>query len=333
MEIKIPYYEDLTRISNSNIGWFLQKGPAYLHKMLTNPPPEEKNYVLERGTLIHMYLLQPEEFRNTYVVWDKSRPTSAQQEKFCQALASTLEIEPNRAILSAYKEAYSTAGKSEDKMLSEGLKIASTLKEYIDYLKDPERKQIITPSEYQMLKKINYNVYAHKLAKKLLYTPGDKYDDESNKTWMCRHEFHINWEWNNGVQCKSLLDSITFDFVNQKATIMDLKTTAKLWHFEDSIEMYDYCRQLCYYKRAVRWYLRNECNQNPDEWSFEYYIIGIDTTGSNEIRVFKIEESAVQSRFDTIVKALDAIHWHQVNNKWEHSREYYEGDGSESLNL
>ena len=333
MDISVPYYEDLTRISNSNIGWFLQKGPAYLHKMLTDPPPEEKNPVLERGTMIHEYILQPEEFQKDYVVWDKSRPFSAQQEKFCQALASSLEIEPNRAILSAYKEAYSTAGKSEDKMLSEGLKIASTLKEYIDYLKDPERKQMITPSEYQMLKKINYNVYAHKLAKKLLYTPGDKYDDESNKTWMCRHEFHINWEWNNGVQCKSLLDSITFDFVNQKATIMDLKTTAKLWHFEDSIEMYDYCRQLCYYKRAVRWYLRNECNQNPDEWSFEYYIIGIDTTGSNEIRVFKIEESAVQSRFDTIVKALDAIHWHQVNNKWEHSREYYEGDGSESLNL
>ena len=327
------YYNDLTRISNSNIGWFLNKGPAFLHKMLTDPPPEEKNPVLERGTMIHEYLLQLEEFQKDYVVWDKSRPFSAQQEKFCQALASSLEIEPNRAILSAYKEAYSTAGKSEDKMLSEGLKIASTLKEYIDYLKDPERKQMITPSEYQMLKKINYNVYAHKLAKKLLYTPGDKYDDESNKTWMCRHEFHINWEWNNGVQCKSLLDSITFDFVNQKATIMDLKTTAKLWHFEDSIEMYDYCRQLCYYKRAVRWYLRNECNQNPDEWSFEYYIIGIDTIGSNEIRVFKIEESAVQSRFDTIVKALDAIHWHQVNNKWEHSREYYEGDGSESLNL
>ena len=333
MDISVPYYEDLSRISNSNIGWFLNKGPAFLHKMLTDPPPEEKNPVLERGTLIHMYLLQPEEFLNTYVIWDKSRPFSAQQEKFCQALASSLEIEPNRAILSAYKEAYSTAGKSEDKMLSEGLKIASTLKEYIDYLKDPERKQIITPSEYQMLKKINYNVYAHKLAKKLLYTPGDKYDDESNKTWMCRHEFHINWEWNNGVQCKSLLDSITFDFVNQKATIMDLKTTAKLWHFEDSIEMYDYCRQLCYYKRAVRWYLRNECNQNPDEWSFEYYIIGIDTTGSNEKRVFIIEEAAVQSRFDTIVKAVDAIHWHQVNNKWEHSREYYEGDGSESLNL
>ena len=333
MDISIPYYEDKTRISNSNIGWFLNKGPAFLHKMLTEDVPEEKNPVLERGTMIHEYLLQPDEFLKDYVIWEKDKPTSVQQEKFCKELALSAEIEPDKAVLDAYKKAYSTRGKTDETMLSEGLKIASTLKDYIDFLKSNDQRIMISPWDYQMLKKIKYNVYAHKLAEKLLYTPGDKYDDESNKTWMCRHEFHINWEWNNGIQCKSLLDSITFDFTNQKATIMDLKTTAKLWHFEDSIEMYDYCRQLCYYKRAARWYLRNECNQNPDEWSFEYYIIGIDTTGSNEIRVFKIEESAVQSRFDTIVKALDAIHWHQVNNKWEHSREYYEGDGSETLNL
>lgn len=42
MDISIPYYEDKTRISNSNIGWFLNKGPAYLHKMLTEDVPEEK---------------------------------------------------------------------------------------------------------------------------------------------------------------------------------------------------------------------------------------------------------------------------------------------------
>lgn len=27
MDISIPYYEDNTRISNSNIGWFLKKDP------------------------------------------------------------------------------------------------------------------------------------------------------------------------------------------------------------------------------------------------------------------------------------------------------------------
>lgn len=329
MDTKIPYYEDLTRISNSNIGWFLQKGPAYLHKMLTNPPPEEKNYVLERGTLIHEYLLQPEEFQKDYVVWDKSRPTSAQQEKFCQALASTLEIEPNRAILSAYKEAYSIAGKSEDKMLSEGLKIASTLKDYIDFLKANDGRTMISPYEYQMLEKIKQNVRFHKIAWHIIDAPlraAELCDYEAH------HEFHINWEY-DGIKCKSLLDGLTLDFKNKKAIIYDLKTTQKLWHFEDSIKTYDYLRQLMYYTMAVEWYLEEEYDQSGLDWAFEYYIIAIDTTGTYEIRVFKIDADTVESREPDIEIALRDIAWHQANNKWEHSRAYYEGDGSETLNL
>lgn len=336
MNTKIPYYEDLTRISNSNIGWFLQKGPVYLHKMLTDPPPEDKNPILERGSLIHMYLLQSEEFYKTYVVWDKSRPSSIQQEKFCQELANSVEIEPNRAILSAYQAAYSTKGKSEDTMLSEGQKIASALKEYIDYLKDPERKQMISPSEYQMLKKIRNSIQAHKLAWHIIDAPlraAELCDYEAH------HEFHINWGYKTifgRIECKSLLDGLTLDFKNKKAIIYDLKTTAKLWHFEESIDMYDYCRQLAYYSMAVRWYLVNERGVTEDdifEWEFKYYIIGIDTTVSNDIRVFSINKKSIDARYDTILDTLTAIAWHQKNNKWEHSREYYEGDGSETLNL
>lgn len=169
MDIKIPYYEDRTRISNSNIGWFLQKGPAYLHKMLTDPPPEEKNPVLERGTMIHSYILTPEEFQKTYVVWDKPKPSSVQQEKFCKALANTLEIEPNKAILSAYKEAYSVAGKSEKTMLSEGLKTASTLKDYIDFLKANDGRTMISPWDAKMLEKIKHNIESHKLAYNIIW--------------------------------------------------------------------------------------------------------------------------------------------------------------------
>ena len=331
MDISIPYYEDKTRISNSNIGWFLNKGPAFLHKMLTEDVPEEKNSVLERGTMIHEYLLQPEEFQKDYVVWDKSRPFSAQQEKFCQALASSLEIEPNRAILSAYKEAYSTAGKSEDKMLSEGLKIASTLKDYIDFLKSNDKRLMVSPSEYQMLKKIKRNVNNHKIAGKII---NNEYGNTDYENW---HEFHINWiyyvEMATGINCKSLLDGLSLDYKNKKAIIYDLKTTAKLWHFEESIEMYDYLRQLAYYTMAVKWYLKYEMKEGPEKWDFKYYIIGIDTTGTCEIRVFEIDEHAVQSRNNTIHDALRAIFWHQATDKWEHSREYYEGDGSEKLNL
>ena len=358
MVIDKPYYEDLTRISNSNIGWFLQKGPAFLHKMLTDPPPEEKNPVLERGTMIHEYLLQPEEFQKDYVIWDKSRPSSAQQEKFCQAYASSLEIEPNKAILEAYKAAYSTKGKTEETMLSEGSKIASTLKDYIDYLKSGDQRIMIGPYDYQMLKKIRNNIEAHKLAKTLLWPSGYgtpyKFEEGVKETFgelpvEVYHEFHINWEYlfdtfksnkhtsdnviSIAIKCKSLLDSLTLDFKHKKATIMDLKTTAKLWHFEESIEMYDYGRQLAYYKNAVWWYLKNECNEDPNDWCFKFYIIGIDTTGSNEIRVFEIPETLIVERDKVILSAMLQIGWHQQNNKWEHSRAYYEGDGSETLNL
>ena len=347
MDISIPYYEDKTRISNSNIGWFLNKGPAFLHKMLTEDVPEEKNPVLERGTMIHEYILQPEEFQKDYVVWDKSRPSSAQQEKFCQALAQTLEIEPNRAILSAYKEAYSTRGKSDDLMLSEGLKIASTLKDYIDFLKANDGRKMISPWDAQMLDKIRQNIQSHKLAKQIIEPHGKSigvyqlFDhigrDEGISPIVSHHEFHINWEHYvpeiGNISCKSLLDGLTLDFKNKKAVIYDLKTTQKLWHFEDSIQQYDYLRQLMYYTRAVMWYLDNECNEDHTKWSFEYYIIGIDTTGSNEIRVFKIEPNTVWQKDVVIIRALGDIAWHQSTGKWDHSRDYYEGDGSESLNL
>lgn len=329
MDISIPYYQDTSRISNSNIGWFLDKGPAFLHKMLTDPPPEEKNPVLERGTMIHEYLLQPEEFQKDYVVWDKSRPSSAQQEKFCQALASTTEIEPNRAILSAYKEAYSTRAKSEDLMLSEGLKIASTLKDYIDFLKANDGRIMISPWDVKMLEKIKQNIRSHKLAWRIIDPPGIDEDSENH------HEFHINWEFYGEmpIACKSLLDGLTLDFRSKTAIIYDLKTTQKLWHFEDSIKQYDYCRQLMYYTMAVQWYLKYELGENSKDWSHVWYIIGIDTTGSNEIRVFKFTEDQIYSRVDTIEYALERIAWHQSNDKWDHSREYYEGDGLESLKL
>lgn len=352
------YYSDRTRISNSNIGWFLQKGPAYLHKMLTDPPPEEKNPVLERGTMIHEYLLQPEEFQKDYVVWNKSRPSSAQQEKFCQALASSVEIEPNKAVLSAYKESYSTKGKSDDLMLSEGLKIASTLKDYIDFLKANDGRIMISPWDVKMLEKIKQNIQSHKLADKIvwpigyamregyctqlrIHAPDDKIFKPEDAGYY--HEFHINWEWKDltgkhgkekaCVQCKSLLDGLTLDFKNKEAIIYDLKTTQKLWHFEDSMEQYDYLRQLAYYMWAVRWYLNTECNEDSTKWKFSFYIIGIDTTGSNEIRVFNFTEAQMVRPSVKIINALRDIAWHQSTGKWDHSRAYYEGNGSETLSL
>ena len=69
------------------------------------------------------------------------------------------------------------------------------------------------------------------------------------------------------------------------------------------------------------------------DWMFDVYIIAIDTVNDNEIRVFRFYPSQIKSRLQTIIDVLKEIKWHQETNQWEHHKQYYDGDGSETLEL
>ena len=337
-EYEIPYYEDNTRISNSAIGWFLNKGPAYLCRMLDGKEKGLDLPQLRKGTMIHEFLLQPEQFWDDYMLFVGEKPKSAQAQKFCENLINTVEIELNKQLSEAYRKSYSIVGKSEDKILTEALKISVEYKDYIEALKS--KKILISQYDLDQLMKIQHNVGEHKLARQLIRRAGD------HGSIHVYHEFQINWDYlvedelNHGaltpVACKSLLDSCTFNFDTKTCTIMDIKTTAKLWHFEDSMKEFDYCRQLCFYQEAVYWYLDNKLELSSSEiskWKFEFYIIAIDTTGSNEIRVFKLTMPQVTSRGVVIRDFMSMYLWHLGTGNWDHSYDYYNGDGSETLNL
>lgn len=337
-EYEIPYYEDGSRISNSAIGWFLNKGPAYLRRMLDGKEKGLDLPQLRKGTMIHEFLLQPDQFWNDYVLFTGEKPKSAQAQKFCENLINTVEIEPNKQLSEAYRKSYSIVGKSEDKILSEALKMSEEYKDYIEAIKS--KKILISQYDLDQLMSIQHNIGTHKLARQLIRRAGD------HDSIHVYHEFQINWEYwttddlNHGaytpIACKSLLDSCTFDFNARVCTIMDIKTTAKLWHFEDSMKEFDYCRQLCFYKEAVYWYLDNVLELNNDEinmWTFKYYIIAIDTTGSNEVRVFTLGSVQINSRDIAINNFMAEYLWHLGTGNWDHSYDYYNGDGSETLNL
>ena len=330
-EYDIPYYEDNTRISNSAIGWFLNKGPAYFRRMLDGKEKGLDLPQLRKGTMIHEFLLQPDKFWDDYVLFDGEKPKSVQAQKFCENLINTVEIEPNKQLVEAYCRSYSIVGKSNAKILSEALKISVEYQDYIEAIRS--KKILISKYDLNQLTNIQHNVEEHKLASKLLRKAGDY------GGMHVYHEFQINWTyWGNNIPCKSLLDSCTFDFDKKICTIMDIKTTAKLWHFEDSMKEFEYCRQLCFYKDAVVSYLYDELFPGSDlfdidKWRFEYYIIAIDTTGSNEVRVFKLKPHQVDYYDATIAHFMDVYKWHAESGKWDHSHDYYNGDGSEFLNL
>ena len=209
MDITIHYYEDKSRINNTAIGWFLFGGPSYFRKKMSGEIPDEESRAMSKGTMIHMWLLQPDEFKKHYRVSGMQKPKSQQQEKFCQELVNTTEIEPDLALLDAYKKVYSIVGKSEAKMLSEAKEIASTLSSYIEAIKDTKHIYI-SQNDMKMLESIRFNIDQHSAAKPLLDDPD------------AHHEFHINWDFpadDGRAPCKSLLDSVKFDTEKKECTI------------------------------------------------------------------------------------------------------------------
>ena len=228
-EYDIPYYEDNTRISNSAIGWFLNKGPAYFRRMLDGKEKGLDLPQLRKGTMIHEFLLQPDKFWDDYVLFDGEKPKSVQAQKFCENLINTVEIELNKQLSDAYRKSYSIVGKSEDKILSEALKISVEYNDYIEAIRS--KKILISQYDLDQLMKIQHNVGEHKLARQLIRRAGE------HGSIHVYHEFQINWDYwlidelNHGayttITCKSLLDSCTFNFDTRTCTIMDIKTTAK----------------------------------------------------------------------------------------------------------
>ena len=223
-----------------------------------------------------------------------------------------------------YNNAYSNS-KSDAKKLEEGKSILATYSEYIEYLKVPSDKKVISFNDVNILKKIKDNLQKHKKANELLFAlPG---------TYESFNEFHINWEPNiEGVKCKSLIDRVCFDHVNKKIILIDLKTTQNVYNFAHSVEEYDYFRQIAYYGLAIQWYMTNELNLNTEDYDLEAYIIAIGKDKNNEIRVFDMNNKKVLSeKVDLIKQTLQKISYHIKTDDWDHSVEYYENDGVERL--
>ena len=336
MDISIPYYEDMSRYSNSDIGYFLKYGPKSLKDYKNGDGNRLEGSFLDTGTMIHEYILQPEEFWKDYVILDFEVPKVKQQKDFCEAYASSLELLEDEKKIKAYKSSYNNS-KPWQTALKEATELCDKYSQYIEYLKVKDTKKVISFADLNMLKKIEANIKAHKKANKLLY--------QLPVTFEEHNEFHINWEktFNEPdliqpdgtklfIRCKSLLDRVCFDHVNKRIILIDLKTTQNVYNFAHSVEEYDYYRQIAYYGLAIQWYMQEILNLNSDDYEFEAYIIAIGKDSNNEIRVFNMkEDTMLNNRIGLISDTLKRISWHISTDQWEHTQEYYDNDGTEEL--
>lgn len=330
MDISIPYYEDLTRISNSNIGWFLKKGPRYLKEMLDGKEGLKASF-LDKGTMIHEYILQPEEFWKDYIILDFAVPKVKQQKDLLEFYSTARLVNPfaseDDILIMSYEAAYNN-NKSKEKKIQEAKELVELYQNYIEYFRNKDSKKVISFADLNMLKAIKKNMEEHKKANELLFNYPE--------TFEVHNEFHINWEYPNAsslgdLPCKSLLDRVMIDHTNKKIILVDIKTTADVYNFKHSVEEFDYCRQLAYYWLAIHWYFKNELKLNIEEYEYETYIIAVQSHDGYEVRVFKFNPKTVEERLVAIDYAIKRIAWHKDNNLWDHMKEYYDEDGAEII--
>lgn len=325
MVINIPYYEDNTRVSNSSLGWFLQGGPKYFKDMLDGKGEKLNLPQLDLGTMIHEYLLQPEEFWKDYKLADFKIPSTKLQENFCKDYLGSLQLIEDDKLIEAYEKNYSTTRFTKDTILSKAKASKEEFSDYISYLSSKEDKKLITPMDLNMLKKIKSNVENHIAAKALL---------EDTAGCECHNEFHINWEYKVGdviIPCKSLLDRFKVDHVNKKITLIDIKTTSHLWSFKDSVDKFDYFRQIAYYILALMWYFK-DLDIDVDDYDVEAYIVAIENSKGYDVRVFNMfNEQELMDRARLIKSIFSDLSFHFSSNLWEHTRKYYEENGIEEL--
>jgi hypothetical protein len=329
MDTSIPYYEDMTRISNSDIGHFLMYGPKEYYNYKNNKGIKLEGKFLETGTMIHEYILQPEIFWDDYVILDFETPKVKQQRDFIENYVLNKAINPleaeDKILLQVYNSAYSNS-KPDNVKLDEAKKLVETYQGYIKYIENRDDKFVISYADLNGLKKIEANLKAHKKANELLYN--------LPATFETHNEFHINWEVEKfGVKCKSLLDRVCFDHVNKKIILIDLKTTGNVYDFKHSVDTFNYYRQIAYYSLAIQWYMQEVLNLNSEEYDFEAYIIAIGKDADRQVRVFDMlsNESKISESLDIISNSLQKISEHIKTNQWDHSLEYINGDGVEEL--
>ena len=329
MVIDIPYYEDMSRYSNSDIGYFLKNGPKGLKDYKEGKEGKLDYSFLEKGTMIHEYLLQPDEFWKDYIILDFVTPKVKQQKELLDEYDRLMNINPlasqHELKLAAYRKAYSNK-KSDEKCIEEAEGLIMVYQDYLEYLSKKDDKKVISFADLQTLKKIKENIQNHKKANELLFNLPSTYETHN--------EFHINWEVSkfNNIKCKSLLERVCFDHVNKKIILIDLKTTVNVFNFNHSVDEYDYYRQIAYYGLAIQWYMQEVLNLNSEEYDFEAYIIAIGKDRNNQIRVFNMKNDTIlKEKVDIISESLKKISEHISTGQWDHTLEYYNGDGTEEL--
>ena len=317
-------YYSIPYISNSALTYF-EVSPKYCRKRMDREIADiEKSYTF-LGKQLHMNLLEPEEFERNYTYLDFNTPKSKQQQAFCADYVDLIKlyVPHEDALKDAYEANYVSS--SEASILKFSKNLYETNSEYIKYLQiKGDYREILSKSRKELITTITQAIKSHKKANTLILCPVEGAENESLNEFAVYWDYPINGNGEN-LKCKSLIDRLVVDHINKRITIVDLKTTGILGDFSEIISERNYWRQLAFYRLAIQ-----HSNLFPKDYKIDSYIVAVNTLDPFECRVYKLTDVEYHKQLMKINSLMLKISWHWFSNQWDHTRAYYEGDGTEN---
>ena len=312
----MSYYEEYA-ISNSSLSLLNpeQGGhPKKFKKFLDGEFNIEKTEALHLGELFHYYCLEPDKFE----VSDVTRPNTVISKSIEDAVEyyqnfpeklnkETIHQFVIKNIQNNWKES-TIKTKLEEKQHEE----------YINYLLNPNKKNILSRENYEILENLKKSYDNNQLIQNLISfkTTDDFFIYEKQVENEKEIFFDYNLEKNgeiNSFKCKAKVDKIIWK--DNFPTLIDIKTTGKpLSLFGKTIDQFRYYRQAAFYLLAVS--ISKQLENIPKD----FYFVVIEKQEPYSSGIFKLSEEKIQQGLDEINELFEQIDFYYKNG-WDYTIE------------
>ena len=203
------------------------------------------------------------------------------------------------------------------------------LRVYYASLLESKGKFVMDTEEETTVKACTQALNSHKKFTELLNMSGDHIE-----VWI-EHPIIWTMDGKDGpILCRSKPDIVVIDHKLKIIYVLDIKTTSKRHsEWNQIIRERGYHRQLSFYCGAVERKLWQDSKAGlHKKYTWIGYIAMVETQSRHhQCKVKVFSDTVLHKAYDECVSAVEDMMWHKENNLWEHTKDYYEGDGTEEV--
>ena len=294
-----------------------------LNKLMFSPSLFYKDYILKdrevrtdkhliQGKLVHLLLLQPEEFDNQFVLMPSKLPSDSLRKVLNQISLNDkiteLSLVDDAAILKALKEIglYQSL-KDEAKRVA---KVRTT--ECEDYYAFSHHKNVDVIDQ-ETLTKCTESVQLIKENKSVMSLLSDEPTDFEMDGLEVYNEAPLSCELDkHKFGLKGIIDRYVVDHDKKEIKIIDVKTTGKtIADFPETVEFYNYWLQAAVYVTLVS----KNITKKEENYKINFTFIVIDKY--NQIYDFPVSINTMNTWGDGFMNILEMAEFHIKENNYD----------------